>query len=263
LAHLADAIILWNLAFASQADKLMALKLDPKQSLPADIDSAIKLRVRRGIEYLIADNSAKKKALFDGKMPQRSCFGWQVFDRAQGTSGPIQCIREDFDAGADKAAAANALRGLAKGMTLMARSVDSTRVVETPELMPGADVVGAMHQIRGELLRQAISYAIAHELGHLTSENPQSRTREAELDADQVAIPMLGGSISGAGELLSMTLALEVIWQMAGDPRHLGRTDSMHDLLYCRTTNRRTSGPLNPEFASGLERLFVTSSCPR
>lgn len=263
LAHLADAIIVWNLAFASQAEKVMTLKLKPKQSLPADIDAAIKLQTRRGVEYLIAANAVKKQVLSEGRIPRSSCFGWQVFDRVESTSGPVQCARRDFDARADQAAAANALRSLVKAMVVMARLADPSRVVETPELLPGADVVGAMHRIRSEIFSRAIRYAVAHELGHLTSDNPQARTKEAEQDADRMAIPSLGESASEASLLVSMTVALEVIWQMAGDPRHLGRTDSLHDLVFCGDTSHWTSGPLNPEFAAKVTLLLTSSSCRR
>lgn len=258
LAHLADAMIVWQLALASQADRVAQLKLLPKQSLPAEIDRAIKDRARRGIEYLIAANRAKKQDLADaGRTTRSTCLGWQVASRVESTSGPIQCSRREFDAAADAAAAAAALRGMAKAAMTVVRMADPSSKFEAPDLAAGVNSLDAIHQFRWFAFRTAIHYAIAYEIGHLTSNDPNLRSREAEQDADGIAVSTLGDSVLSANLLVFMSVALEVIWEMAGDVQHLDRTNSLHSVLFCKDANR-LSGPHASQFVAGAVRLSAS-----
>lgn len=52
-----------------------------------------------------------------------------------------------------------------------------------------------------------------------------ARSRDAERQADAIGLQTMGKTLEDSNVLTFAPLALEVIWQLAGDPLHYNRAD--------------------------------------
>lgn len=267
IAHLTDAIVSWQLVFMSATDDIADLRLtseDLNKPIPAEIDRRMKAKVRRLIDYQIISNRDQKVRLSEhGQNIRKTCLTWQALDREKLTSGPIQCDRRQVSNAQNVAAAEDFMRHLISGALFLAKLLDPSAPERQTPSITGKEALAATEKIRSMVLQVVTQYAVAHEVGHLISSDPTLRSKEAELEADAVPLQTLGKTIEESNLLVFAALALEVIWEQAGDNRHYNRADSLHTAVYCGSDNALVSKLLRPNIAESFSRMSKTAYCKK
>jgi len=267
IAHLTDAILGWQIVFMSASEDIAGLLLtseDLNKPIPPEIDRRMKARVQRLLDYQITSNRNQKVRLSKyGQNVRTTCFAWQALYLEKQASGPIQCARFPTSSQQNVAAAEDTVVHFVSGMQLMAKLLDPTAPQLPPPRISANEALAATTKLRSTVLQLVTNYAVAHEVGHLVSSDPTARTKEAELDADAVPLKILGKTVEESSVLVFAALALEVIWEQAGDHRHYYRADSLHNAVYCSSKSPLASKLLRPNFAESLSRMTKEAGCKK